>query len=315
MKVKMLITDGDAKAGDIVDVSERQGKEMIEHKWAELIEEPAPVVEPIEEITQEIEPVLTTAIPPKENLPPELLELKQFILWFEEDRGTKKTKIPAAPWKTGHWMAASATNPENWATFDTAVEYAKQKEGYGIGFSLKTDGGIVAIDLDSCIDGGGKISAFATNVFKRADSYTEVSPSRKGLHIFMHGNLADKVVKDGKIEIYCKDRYFTLTGRRLKDGPLTLNSNDELLEELLGKYWERPTPTIVDKAIDKSVMITRIFDVSKLRRVGKQLQGTHPVHGSTTGANFAINEEKNVWYCYRHGSGVGHFRYWESLAK
>lgn len=305
MKVKMLITDGDAKAGDIVDVSERQGKEMIEHKWAELIEEPAPVVEPIEEITQEIEPLLTTAIPPKENLPPELLELKQFILWFEEDRGTKKTKVPAAPWKTGHWMAASATNPENWATFDTAVEYAKQKEGYGIGFSLKTDGGIVAMDLDNCIDNEGKISAFATNVFKRADSYVEVSPSGKGLHVFIHGNLADKVVKDGKIEIYCRDRYFTLTGRRLKEGPLALNSNDELLEELLSKYWERPTPAIVDKAIDKSVMITRIFDVSKLRRVGKQLQGTHPIHGSTTGANFAINEEKNVWYCYRHGSGGG----------
>ena len=40
MKVKMLITDGDAKVGDIVDVSKSQGSEMIEHKWAELAEEP-----------------------------------------------------------------------------------------------------------------------------------------------------------------------------------------------------------------------------------------------------------------------------------
>src|SRR5208337_2191774 len=33
------------------------------------------------------------------------------------------------------------------------------------------------------------------------------------------------------------------------------------------------------------------------------LQGKHPVHGSTTGMNFAINKGKNVWHCWRHDIG------------
>ncbi len=36
-----------------------------------------------------------------------------------------------------------------------------------------------------------------------------------------------------------------------------------------------------------------------------QIEGTHPVHGSTTGTNLAIDPTKNVWYCRRCGSGGG----------
>lgn len=36
-----------------------------------------------------------------------------------------------------------------------------------------------------------------------------------------------------------------------------------------------------------------------------EIQGSHPIHGSTTGMNFCINERENVWYCHRCGSGGG----------
>lgn len=36
-----------------------------------------------------------------------------------------------------------------------------------------------------------------------------------------------------------------------------------------------------------------------------QIEGTHPIHGSTTGTNLAIDPSKNVWYCRRCGSGGG----------
>lgn len=38
-------------------------------------------------------------------------------------------------------------------------------------------------------------------------------------------------------------------------------------------------------------------------RHGDELQGAHPVHGSTTGMNFSINPTKNVWHCFRCNSG------------
>jgi len=38
---------------------------------------------------------------------------------------------------------------------------------------------------------------------------------------------------------------------------------------------------------------------------GKELWGSHPTHGSTTGRNFWVNPEKNVWFCFRHWVGGG----------
>jgi hypothetical protein len=36
---------------------------------------------------------------------------------------------------------------------------------------------------------------------------------------------------------------------------------------------------------------------------GDEMQGAHPVHGSTHGQNFSINTRNNVWFCYRDWCG------------
>jgi len=38
---------------------------------------------------------------------------------------------------------------------------------------------------------------------------------------------------------------------------------------------------------------------------GREIFGSHPMHGSTTGKNLHINVDKNTWYCHRCGSGGG----------
>lgn len=40
-------------------------------------------------------------------------------------------------------------------------------------------------------------------------------------------------------------------------------------------------------------------------RAGSEVRGSHPLHGSTSGKNFAINTSKNCWHCFRHRSGGG----------
>ena len=40
-------------------------------------------------------------------------------------------------------------------------------------------------------------------------------------------------------------------------------------------------------------------------RNGREIFGSHPVHGSTAGKNFHINVDKNSWYCHRCGFGGG----------
>ena len=54
--------------------------------------------------------------------------------------------------------------------------------------------------------------------------------------------------------------------------------------------------------------ILKLFTASALatfKRQGSELYGPHPIHGSRTGRNFWIHEEKNCWHCFRHGTGGG----------
>lgn len=41
------------------------------------------------------------------------------------------------------------------------------------------------------------------------------------------------------------------------------------------------------------------------KRVGSQLVCGHPIHGSTNNNNFVVSPDKNVWHCFRCGSGGG----------
>lgn len=45
------------------------------------------------------------------------------------------------------------------------------------------------------------------------------------------------------------------------------------------------------------------YPSNPIARANGDIQGAHPVHGSSTGMNFAINPAKNVWYCYRDACG------------
>ncbi len=40
-------------------------------------------------------------------------------------------------------------------------------------------------------------------------------------------------------------------------------------------------------------------------RKGSEVRGSHPLHGSASGKNFAVNTSKNCWHCFRHNSGGG----------
>ncbi|RKJ08770.1 DNA primase, partial [Butyricicoccus sp. 1XD8-22] len=66
----------------------------------------------------------------------------------------------------------------------------------------------------------GKPNTFATEIIDTLDSYTEFSPSGKGIHIIIKGNLPQSVLGTGRkntkhgLEIYSYGRYFSFTGDR-----------------------------------------------------------------------------------------------------
>jgi putative DNA primase/helicase len=54
-------------------------------------------------------------------------------------------------------------------------------------------------------------------VIEGLDSYTELSPSGKGVHVIAKGQIPHGG-RRGAVEMYCQDRFFTVTGHVLGEG-------------------------------------------------------------------------------------------------
>ena len=111
------------------------------------------------------------------NIPEELKRLPQWVC--------RKEKIPFNP-VTG--APAKAGQPATWASFEDAVNALDGGSYDGIGFEFNNNG-IVGIDLDHVIAEDGSLSAEAVKIVAMINSYTEYSPSGKGLHIFVKGDI------------------------------------------------------------------------------------------------------------------------------
>lgn len=171
------------------------------------------------------------------EIPAELKALPQWILWKFETRNGKQTKVPCQV--TGEM--AQANNRRTWSTFATAVKFYLEGDYDGIGFVFSRQDNYIGIDIDKCVT-DGKTNAFATEIIDTLDSYTEFSPSGKGIHIIIKGSLPQSVLGTGRkntkhgLEIYSYGRFFTFTGNRE-------NSNDvydrtDELAEVFEQYFD-----------------------------------------------------------------------------
>ena len=165
-----------------------------------------------------------TLIP--ENIPEELTERPQWVCWRREIRDGKPTKVPYTP---GRERRASSTDLLTWRTFEEALAaYERGEPPYdGIGFVFSSADPYVGIDLDDCRNPEtAVISPWAQKIISRVqEGYVEASPSGKGVHIIVQGTVRDggrsrRKVRErgevvGEIEMYSRERFFTITGEVL----------------------------------------------------------------------------------------------------
>ena len=153
-----------------------------------------------------------------QRVPKELKKFHQWVAWRSVLKPNGKiSKVPINP-KNG--LNASPTNPGHWGTYSQALSYyfAHRQDGIsGIGFVFTPHDPFCGVDLDDCWDPELKQvkSPFLKKVLDDLNSYTEVSPSGKGLKVFLKGKLPGCGRKFGNIEMYDSGRYFTVTGQRL----------------------------------------------------------------------------------------------------
>lgn len=162
-------------------------------------------------------------------IPDELKAMRRWAPWkavYSAERG-KWDKIPKHA-KTPEYGISTAS-PEKWFTHDEALSaYIKHPDMLaGIGFVTTGIEGMTGVDLDGCLHEDGTLAEWAHTVIKALNSYTEISPSGRGLRVFVQGLIdgPDWNNHEVGIEVYggSSPRFLTVSGRRYKDSPTGIN--------------------------------------------------------------------------------------------
>lgn len=190
--------------------------------------------------------------------PRDLCLLPQWVAWRIERREGKPTKVPLNA-RTGRM--ALTTAPSTWATIEEVIPFARAN-GYGAGFVFSATDPFVGVDLDSCI-AGEEIEPWAWEIARALATYTEVSPSGTGLHCIARATLPPGGKRKGKIEMYDRARFFTITGDLAFDEwPLGVGERQAAIDELHARLFPPPatpprgaaTPTPLHKLDDPDVV-------------------------------------------------------------
>lgn len=182
-----------------------------------------------------------------ENVPFEMQDLDNWIVWKKEwsENREKFTKIPYDA-KTG--FKAKSNDPSTWTDFETAVAVSESFDGLGFMFN---GSGMYGVDLDNVeseimryIDGDTEENIVA-DFIDILSSYTETSPSGKGIHIICYGQLPPGGRRKGDIEMYDSGRFFTVTGNRIgSHSKLADDSEIGKINYLHNKYIGQETVSV-----------------------------------------------------------------------
>ena len=149
-----------------------------------------------------------------------------YRLYWDEKRG----KYDKKPFNARTGGFAQSNNPNTWSDYDTALKVVHSYDG--LGFMLGE--GIFGVD----IDGVNLNEPIVNEVITTLNSYAEVSPSCKGIHVICKGTKPQGACRKGNFECYDKGRFFTVTGKVIM--PYTnLRDCTHSIQSLHSKYLAR----------------------------------------------------------------------------
>lgn len=171
------------------------------------------------------------------QIPRELIQRSQWVLWRREKREGKWTKVPY----TIHRQKASVDEPRTWNTFFAVYGALKPTGMDGIGYVFSADDPYTGIDLDNCRDPeSGEVDGWAEALYTYLDSYSEISPSGAGIHVLVKGMLPMAGRRREMVEMYSSSRFFCMTGHRLPGLPSEIQERQEQLIDLFNSMFPEP---------------------------------------------------------------------------
>ena len=184
----------------------------------------------------------------KFDIPELLKEHHNWLVWrlTQKPGQAKPSKVPY--YANGKMRSGEQGSPEDRAalvSFDEAVGAAEVGGFSGVGMALLPGLELVALDFDYCVDESGKVTVpFISDI--AMVTYTEYSPSGKGIRAFMRGNLPSKKDTQPKgggfaVEVFGDSGFVTVTGHVLDDCLMFGNETvvADVTEDVLALYKSR----------------------------------------------------------------------------
>jgi hypothetical protein len=216
-----------------------------------------------------------------DHIPEKIKNCKRLVCWNLDKRDGKSTKVPINPYTN---KLASVSDPSTWGDWITCWNSYESGKNDGIGIVFNGDG-LIGIDFDNCRDfTTGNIDPNILKEVKYLNSYTEISPSGTGLHTYILGKLPKGARRKDKIEIYDSGRYFTLTGKHLKETPKEINANQASIDTFYKRMFNDSTQQALEKA----------FASQNGQAIKSLYEGTH---------SYSSQSEADLALC-------GHLAYW-----
>jgi hypothetical protein len=182
--------------------------------------------------------------PQFEQIPAELRERSQWVVWRYVLDGKKWTKVPF----NAAGGPAKSNDRETWGSFECATlayqeAYGGNRAYDGIGYVFAADDPYCGADFDHCFDefeGEQVLRPDAAEWVERFNSYTELSVSGSGLHVIMKAQ-PSRNFKNNDLgrELYDRTRYFIFTGASYHEDPPAIAERQEEAEAFIAEYSPR----------------------------------------------------------------------------
>jgi hypothetical protein len=203
-------------------------------------------------------------------IPDDLAARRQWLVWRFEPGEKKPRKMPyyvSGKRRTGR----QGSDEDRGELVSLAEAHARCGQGYsGIGFAFLPGDGLIGIDIDGCIDDDGVVAPRAAAIIEACASYTEYSPSRKGVHTIVAGETKTFKSNDIGLEVFCGAQFFTFTAAPFPGAPraiapiepTVLNRLRATVDQAKGAHVARPAPTMPQSTDERSKLESALACIS-----------------------------------------------------
>jgi hypothetical protein len=191
-----------------------------------------PILASTRKVTSSVPKLVPPFLP---SVPGELKELNQWLPWRAEGKSLKEG-WDIVPYNLQTGEKANLNDPSSWLNLMTALGSLFGEKFTGIGFAVSKNDPYVGFDIDNCVDEAGNIDVAVSKIITDVNSYSEFSPSRKGVQILCKGKLplgGGRRFNYPKVgmtfKIYDSDRFLALTGNHITGTPLSVNHSQDAI--------------------------------------------------------------------------------------